>query len=220
MNEMPVRTNADEDDLDSLALCALLSSRVCHDLINPVGAIGSGLEVLDDPELEGGMREAALELIRSGASKAIALLKYARIAYGAGGAYGAEISLDDVHSALGGVYESLKPTLDWRLGGGMAPKDNAKVLLILAYAAADCAPRGGEITISGAINEFTITATGKKLYLAEDLTKAFAGDARGIAPKFTPALIAAQIVANQKGQLTAQRVEDKVFFNVKFGNCS
>ncbi|MEM9015067.1 MAG: hypothetical protein AAGB02_08160, partial [Pseudomonadota bacterium] len=67
------------DDVDAIALSAFLSSKVCHDLINPVGAVSSGLEVLDDAEMDQTMQDAAMDLIRTGASKAIALLTYARL---------------------------------------------------------------------------------------------------------------------------------------------
>jgi len=207
----------DDDQTDALSLSALLSSRVCHDLINPVGAIGSGFEVLDDPEMDGSMREAALDLIRSGAGKAIALLSYARLAYGAAGGFGAEISLKDARSALAGVYETARADLDWRLNEDLAPKDNVKVLMVLAYAAADCVPRGGTVSITGDITDFTITGTGKKILLQDDLVKAINGDPRGIAPKFTPALIAGQIVAAAGGTVSATLSDDAVTFCVVMG---
>lgn len=203
-------------DLNAIALSALLSSRLCHDLINPVGAIGSGLEVLDDPSMDGSMREAALDLVRSGAGKAIALLAYARLAYGAAGGYGAQISLDDAKSVLADLFETVKPDLDWRLGGGLADKENVKVLLILAYAAADCVPRGGSVEIAGDITDIKITATGKKVLLSEDLVNALRGEARDIAPKFTPALVARKLAAEKGGAITAVKDDEKVVFTAAF----
>ena len=210
--------DTDEADFAALTISALLSSRVCHDLINPVGAIGSGLEVLDDPSMDGSMREAAIDLIRSGAGKAIALLTYARLAYGAAGGFGAQINLEDAKKALEGVYQTVKPDLEWGIGEGLAAKENVKVLLILAYAAADCVPRGGAVTISGDITDFAITATGKKVILQEDLVKALGGDARGIAPKFTPALIASQLVAEAGGVVSASLEEDVVRLTAQFAS--
>jgi len=206
----------DDDDPTAIALSALLSSRVCHDLINPVGAIGSGLEVLDDPSMDGAMREAALDLIRSGAGKAIALLSYARLAYGAAGGFGAEISLQDAQKALEGVFATVKPDLEWNIGSGMAGKDNVKVLMIVAYAAADCVPRGGAVSIDGGIDNFTITATGKKVLLNQDLVRALNGDAHEIAPKFTPALIASRLVSSAGGKLSADLDDEVVTFRASF----
>ncbi len=217
MSEARDIDNGENDGVSALSLSAFLSSRVCHDLINPVGAIGSGLDVLDDPDMEGTMREAALDLIRTGARKAIALLSYARLAYGAAGAHGAEIGLKDARDALEGVFDTVKADLDWRLGeDGAAPKDKIKVALILAYAAADCVPRGGTVVVAGDMDAIEITATGRKALLQDDLLKALGGDARGLAPKFTPALIASQIAAAAGGAITAAIADETVSIKAAF----
>lgn len=213
-------TPPDDENLDALDLSALLSSRVCHDLINPVGAVGSGLEVLDDPSMEGSMREAAMDLIQSGAKKAIALLSYARLAYGAAGGFGAQISMGDARKVLEGVYETHKANLEWGLGADLAAKENVKVLLILAYAAADSVPRGGKVSLTGDIDNFTITATGKKLLLNDDLVRALRGDARDIAPKFTPALIAARMVGGVGGVMSAEMIDEMVIFRASFAGAT
>lgn len=217
MSEALDLTPPDDSDPDAIALSALISSRVCHDLINPVGALSSGLEVLDDPSMDGAMQEAAMDLIRSGAQKAIALLAYARLAYGAAGGFGAEISLDDARKALADLFAITKAELDWRIGTGLAPKENVKVLMVLAYAGADCVPRGGVVSIQGDIGDFSIRASGKKVLLNDDLVRALGGDAADITPKHTPALIASQLVEARGGVLSAERTDDGVIFRAKFG---
>jgi len=207
---------ASSEELDALALSALLSSRLCHDLINPVGAVGSGLEVLDDPQMDAAMREAAMDLVRSGASKAIAVLSYARLAYGSAGGLGAQISLVDAQKALAGLYESSKADLTWKIGDGYAAKENVKVLLILGAAAADSVPRGGEVSITGDINDFTITATGKKVLLQDTLVKALSGDTNEIQPKFAPAHIAWKLVKEAGGRLTARLENEIATFTASF----
>lgn len=216
MSESPRLEPVDHSELDAVALSALLSSRVCHDLINPVGAISSGLEVLDDPDMEETMRGAAFDLVRSGAQKALALLSYARLAYGSAGGFGAQISLDDAHSALAAVYDTLKADLDWRLKGGLAAKDNVKVLMILAYAAADSVPRGGTVAVTGDINHFTVTASGKRVMLQDDFIRAINGDGKEITPKFTPALLASKILAAAKGTVCARLENDEVVMTADF----
>ena len=79
-----------------------------------------------------------------------------------------------------GLYDTVKPDLVWEMAGGMAPKENVKAILILANAAADCVPRGGVVTITGDVDAFTITATGKRIYLQDDLVKGIEG--RGARP--------------------------------------
>lgn len=220
MSEALDLTPPESEEPDSLALSALLSSRLCHDLINPVGALSSGLDVLDDPEMDGAMREAAFDLIRSGAAKAIALLTYARLAYGAAGGFGAQIALEDAKKALESVYETAKPELVWNIGLGMAAKENVKVLMTLAYAAADCVPRGGTVTIDGSIDAFTIKATGKKVLLQDTLVAALAGNPTELTPKLTPAYIAAGIVASAGGSMSAELADDVVTFQASFGKSS
>ncbi len=218
MSEALDLTPPDDEGPDALTLSALLSSRVCHDLINPVGALSSGLEVLDDPAMEGAMHEAAMDLVRSGAQKAIALLSYARLAYGAAGGYGAQISLDDAKKALTDLFDIMKAVLHWKIDSGLAPKENVKVLLVLAYAAADCVPRGGDVVIEGDINNFTITASGKKLLLNDTLVRALGGDATELTPKMTPALIAAQLVKSVGGVLRVKRSDEAVVFRATFSD--
>src|SRR5438270_3722375 len=86
---------------DMLELAALLCSRVCHDLISPVGAIVNGLEVLDDnPKPDD--RDFALDLIRKSAKTASARLQFCRLAFGAAGSAGAQIDLGDAQTMARG----------------------------------------------------------------------------------------------------------------------
>ncbi len=218
MSEAQNLTPPDDNEPDPLALASLLSSRVCHDLINPVGALRSGLEVLDDPSMEGAMRDAAMDLVRDGAQKAVALLSYARLAYGAAGGFGAQISLEDAQKALADLFAVTKAELKWGIGTGLAAKENVKVLMVLAYAAADCVPRGGVVTLEGDIENFTLHVTGKKVLLNESLVRALGGDASEMTPKFTPALIASQLVASRGGAIRVERTEDSVTFKASFGS--
>ena len=97
---------------DALELAALLCSRVCHDLISPVGAIVNGLEVLDDnPKPED--RDFALDLIRKSARTASARLQFCRLAFGAAGSSGAQIDLGDAQTMAKGHIEDGKITLEF-----------------------------------------------------------------------------------------------------------
>src|ERR1700716_1245604 len=99
---------------DMLELAALLCSRVCHDLISPVGAIVNGLEVLDDnPKPED--RDFALELIRKSAKTASARLQFCRLAFGAAGSAGAQIDVGDAQAMARGHLEDEKNRIPWNL---------------------------------------------------------------------------------------------------------
>jgi histidine phosphotransferase ChpT len=136
--------------LDGLDLAALLCSRVCHDVISPVGAIVNGLEVLEDDQDES-MRTFALELIGKSARQASARLKFARIAFGAAGSAGASIDLADAESVARGMFSDEKTKLDWRAPQALFPKNKVKLILNLVMIATSAIPRGGliDVTITG-----------------------------------------------------------------------
>ena len=135
------------NEISSLDLAALVASRVCHDIISPVGAITNGLEVLDEDGTED-MREFAMDLIRKSAGQASAKLQFARLAFGAAGSAGAEIDLGDAQSVALGFMENEKPELIWNLERHLLPKNYVKLLLNLILIANQCIPRGGEISVS------------------------------------------------------------------------
>jgi histidine phosphotransferase ChpT len=131
---------------DALELAALLCSRVCHDLISPVGAIVNGLEVLDDnPKPED--REFALELIRKSAKTASARLQFCRLAFGAAGSSGAQIDLGDAQNMARGHLEDAKTTISWNLPRLLLPKNRVKLLLNMLVIAQQTIPRGGTIAV-------------------------------------------------------------------------
>src|SRR6201985_1512217 len=131
---------------DTLELAALLCSRVCHDLISPVGAIVNGLEVLDDnPKPED--REFALDLIRKSAKTASARLQFCRLAFGAAGSSGAQIDLGDALTMAKGHIEDSKCTIAWHLPRLLLPKNRVKLLLNMLVIAQQTIPRGGVLTV-------------------------------------------------------------------------
>jgi histidine phosphotransferase ChpT len=133
--------------LGDLELAALLSSRICHDVINPVSAISNGLEMLDeDPDQS--MREAAMDLIRKSAAQASAKLQFARLAFGAAGSAGAEIDLRDAEKvARDFIGASGKHQVVWQGPAVTLPKNIVKLLLNLVALGAVALPRGGTVNV-------------------------------------------------------------------------
>lgn len=138
MSKNPVLTLAGHD------LAALLCSRVCHDIISPVGAINNGLELLD----EGGADEDAMDLIRSSALNASVRLKFARLAFGASGSIGASIDTGEAEQAIKDFVETDgKTVINWHGSRAIVPKNKVKLLMNLFLIAFSAIPRGGEIDI-------------------------------------------------------------------------
>jgi histidine phosphotransferase ChpT len=133
--------------LDSLDLAALLCSRVCHDVISPVGAIVNGLEVMED-ENDASMREFALDLIRKSAKQASARLQFARLAFGAAGSAGSLIDLGDAEQVARGLFQDDKVTFSWAAPRLLFPKNRVKLLLNLIVTAINAVPRGGSVSVT------------------------------------------------------------------------
>ena len=132
--------------LDPLDLAALLCSRVCHDVISPVGAIVNGLEVLED-EKEQGMRDIALDLIKKSARAASARLQFCRLAFGAAGSAGASIDTGDAETVTRSLIVNEKISLDWLATRQLLPKNKVKLLLNLCLIASSTIPRGGKVSV-------------------------------------------------------------------------
>ena len=149
--------------IEALDLAALLCSRVCHDLISPVGAIVNGLEVLEE-EKDQATKEFALDLIKKSAGTASAKLQFCRIAFGAAGSAGAQIDLGDAEAIARGFLEDDKTKLTWNLPRALLPKNRVKLLLNMLVIAGQAIPRGGRITVdpigSGDSMGFRIGAAG------------------------------------------------------------
>src|ERR1700735_3627213 len=107
--------------IGALDLAALLCSRVCHDLISPVGAIVNGLEVLDEDKDEE-TKTFALDLIKKSANVASAKLQFCRLAFGASGSAGAQIDTGDAEKAARGLFGGDKDTVVGNVRGGVGGK--------------------------------------------------------------------------------------------------
>ncbi len=137
--------------LDALDLAALLCSRVCHDVISPVGAIVNGLEVLEE-EKDESMRGFAQDLIKKSARQASARLQFARLAFGAAGSAGATIDTGDAEQVARGFIHDDRTSLTWDAPRVLLPKNQVKLLLNLLVMAQTTIPRGGSIAVSATVD--------------------------------------------------------------------
>ncbi len=151
--------------LSALDLAALLASRVCHDIISPVGALANGLEVLEEDQGEE-MRQFAMELIAKSAKSATAKLKFSRLAFGASGSAGASIDTGEAEEVVGLYMEGEKADYTWQGTRSLVPKNRVKLLLNLVLTSLGAIPRGGTVavTINGEGEEttFSLRCSGPK----------------------------------------------------------
>ena len=190
-------------ELKATDLAAMLCSRVCHDLINPIGAIGNGLEVLADPN-QADMAEGARDLIASAARQSRAKLEFARLAYGASSTSGTDIDTRECERVARILFEIEKADLEWNVPLILLPKHKAKLFMNMLLIAAMSVPRGGVVTASimGEVGsekfEFTSRSDPEKRQktlvpsgaagLLSGMPEEGSVDARGIQPFYTGVL--------------------------------
>lgn len=165
--------------MSDLEFAALLVSRVCHDLVSPVGAVVNGLEVLEE-ERDAAMRADALKLVASSAALAAARLQFARIAYGAAGSAGAELDLSEVGRTICNLVAGSKTEIVWDAAAVNWPKDWAKLLMNAVVLATDSLPRGGRIRVSTSADPatpaFFVRAAGPGARIHDEIEQAVQGE--------------------------------------------
>jgi len=201
-----------------LKLTALMSSKLCHDVIGPVGAVNNGIELLLD-EKNADMRDQAIALVSQSAGEAAARLQFYRLAFGLAGGMGAEVSLRDARTLCRSYMSYGKVELDWPDEAGGAEnlsKDAIKVLCNLASISASALPRGGKLTISGDVNDsgwnFEFHASGARAGLREDITSALLNgyDEASLTAQNVGAQYLMAICANNNFSVTIETMDENL----------
>ena len=163
---------------DPVDLAALLCSRLCHDLLSPVGAMNNGLELLAD-ESDPAMRERCIDLLNQSAASAASKLKFFRLAFGAAGGFGPAVDPSDARAVAIELVEDGRTKLVWDVPETPLPKAAVKILLNLILIAREALVRGGTLSVGAESRdnetELVVRADGPKLVLDEQVRKALAG---------------------------------------------
>ena len=184
----------------------MLCSRLCHDLLSPIGALNNGIELLAD-ETDPDMREKCLELLAESARASANKLKFFRLAFGAAGGFGEEVDTHEAEAALEGLFGSERRIeLGWVVGDEKLPKDAVKLLLNLAMLAGDALVRGGRLDVGaerrGGEIELAVRADGPRILLDPVLRETLEGTNTGpIEPRAVGAWLAHDLVRNGKGSI-------------------
>jgi len=165
--------------VSSLDLASLLCSRLCHDMLSPVGALSNGLELLveeQNPE----MRQRCFELLEQSARISADKLKFFRLAFGAAGGFGEQVPVEEPRALILGLLgDSGRTTLNWAVAGAELPKPAVKMLLNLALIGIEGLPRGGTLDVGAELREGTseivIRAAGPKVVFDRNIGKALDG---------------------------------------------
>ena len=192
--------------MNAVDLASLLCSRLCHDLMSPVGALNNGIELLGD-ETDPEMREKCLELLADSARATANKLKFFRLAFGAGGGFGEEIDTSEAQAALEGLFGAEgKVELGWVVESEKLPKGAVKLLLNLALLAGDALVRGGRLDVgaerAGGGIELAVRAEGPRILLDPVLRETLAsGGGDTVEPRAAGAWLAHSLAAEGGGSL-------------------
>ncbi len=197
-------------------LASLLCSRLCHDLMSPVGALNNGIELLAD-ETDPDMREKCLELLADSARASANKLKFFRLAFGAAGGFGSEVDTHEAEAALRGVFgPERRIELGWAVPDGKLPKGAVKLLLNLALLAGDALVRGGRLDVGAEKDdgeiELAVRGEGPRILLDPELraTLATGGGGGAIEPRAAGAWLAHSLAAEAGGTIRLSDPADEV----------
>ncbi len=202
----------------SLDLASLLCSRLCHDLLSPVGALSNGLELIaeeKDPE----MRKRCFELLEQSAKVSADKLKFFRLAFGAAGGYGDMVPVAEargVIDALAGNNGRIE--VKWAITGDALPKPAVKVMLNLALIGIEALVRGGSLEIgaevrpddNGGASEIVIRAAGSRIAFDENVGRALDGSLPDseLSSRTVPAAMIHKLAAGLGGGLQHALADD------------
>ena len=200
--------------MNAIELASLLCSRLCHDLLSPVGALNNGLELLAD-EQDPEMRERCLELLAESAHASAAKLKFFRLAFGAAGGFADEVDTREARVAIEGLFGGDgRIQLGWVIDEPTMSKSALKILLNLVLIAGDALIRGGRLDVGAERHEkgldIVVRAEGPRIVLDPELKSALAGrtEEEALAPRAAAAWLAYSLVSDGGGEIQISDEQD------------
>lgn len=198
---------------NSLELAALLCSRLCHDMLSPVGALSNGLELLAD-EKDADMRGRIVDLLEQSAKTSADKLKFFRLAFGAAGGFGEMVPVDEARSVIDAlVGNNGRIEARWAVEGAL-PKPAVKTLLNFALIGIEALVRGGTLDLGAELregeSEIVVRATGPRLAFDPLVGKALQGTlgAGELSSKTAPAAMLRQLAQGLGGEVQSILTED------------
>lgn len=201
--------------MNAVDFASLLCSRLCHDLMSPVGALNNGLELMADEQDED-MRERCLELLADSARATANKLKFFRLAFGAAGGFGDEVDTREARLALEGLFGAERRIeIGWLVADEKLSKGAMKLLLNLAMLAGDALVRGGRLDVGGERTadalELAIRAEGPRVMLDPALRETLLNGASGsVEPRAAGAWLAYELAREAGGSIRLSDPADEV----------
>ena len=201
-------------EISALDLASLLCSRLCHDMLSPVGALSNGLELLAD-EKDPEMRKHCFDLLEQSAKISADKLKFFRLAFGAAGGFGDMVPVNEARSVIDAlVGNNDRITVNWALASESLPKAGIKTLLNLALIGIEALVRGGTLDIGAELrngaSEIVVRAAGARIAFDPDVGRALDGSlpVRDLSSRTAPAAMIRQLAESVGGGLQFARTDD------------
>lgn len=205
--------------MPDLDFAALLCSRLCHDLVSPVGAINNGLEILEE-ENDAAMREAVFDLITKSTQQTANKLQFFRLAFGAAGGFSDQLDMRETEKAITSLLDGSRVQLEWHVSELSGSKNLVKLLLNVCLVVSETLIRGGTLNVrlvdDGGQLDMTVEAEGQRIILQDVVNDALLGniDENQLEPRNAPAYLAA-CVAEELGTTLAVTLAGETNLTVK-----
>jgi len=192
--------------MKELEFAALLCSRLCHDLISPVGAISNGIEILADED-DDAMRLEVMKLLDLSACQTSNRLKFYRLAFGAAGGIGSQVPIRDTKNATESLFDGTPISLNWNSEIGELEKSAVKLIMNMVLVASESLIRGGElmvnITSEGDKITLEVSVRAERVIFQDKVKEMICGavDQMEADPKLAPAYLAATVAAQLKSRI-------------------
>jgi len=202
--------------MNDIEFSALLCSRLCHDLISPVGAIANGIEILNDEDDEM-MRQEVMKLLEHSAVVTSNRLKFFRLSFGAAGGFGERVPLSEAKNAAESLYASSNIDLSWKSDYGEMNKDALKLMLNMVLLAGESLVRGGkmlvEIRDQSPKVSVRVTVQGDRVILQDSVLKGLLGELAEdqIEAKSAPAFLVATVARKLDAAIEYSAHNDQSF---------
>ncbi|MBA3940996.1 MAG: histidine phosphotransferase [Sphingopyxis sp.] len=196
---------------DRVDFASMLASRLCHDLLSPVGAFANGLELLAD-EKDPEMRARCIELLEQSARTSANKLKFFRLAFGSAGGFGELVPADEAKSAIQGIIGDRAITLNWMIGTDPLPKPAVKIILNLSLLLVDALVRGGRLDVgcenqAGGGIEIALHVEAERIFLDAEVERILA-EGEGASPmtsRTAPAVLVQAVARQSEGTVMLAR---------------
>lgn len=202
--------------MSQLDFAALLCSRLCHDLVSPVGAISNGLELLSD----GGdptMQEQVLDLISKSALQTSNKLQFFRLAFGAAGGFSDNLDFEEAQKAITNFLEGSRVELEWDVTPGTGSKGIIKAVLNMALVVSECLIRGGTLKVQsqeeGGARRFVVGGSGQRVIVQDSVDSVLNGEksADGMEARTAPVMLIREVATDLGAQVNVTELSDTQF---------